>query len=104
MEHPTRGFNLAYGHNTWGNFISANGLDTGRFLDGPEFTVMHDRGNEENLFDRFDLKPTAADTLSLNFSFTRSWFQTPNSYDSQDPLLGTGWWWITAASVQMSCP
>jgi hypothetical protein len=84
------GFNLAYGHNTWGNFISANGLDTGRFLDGPEFTVMHDRGNEENFFDRFDLKPTAADTLSLNFSFTRSWFQTPNSYDSQDSTAWNG--------------
>ena len=23
----------------WGNFISANGLNTGRFLDGPEFQV-----------------------------------------------------------------
>jgi hypothetical protein len=84
------GFNLAYGGNTWGNFISANGLDTGRFLDGPEFSVMHDRGNEENLFDRVDLKPTTADTLSLNFSFTRSWFQTPNSYDAQNATAWNG--------------
>ena len=42
----------------WGNFISANGLNTSRFLDGPEFKVMHDHGNEENLFDRFDFKPS----------------------------------------------
>ena len=29
------GFNLAYGGQKWGNFISANGLNTGRFLDPP---------------------------------------------------------------------
>ncbi len=48
------GFNLGYGGKNWGNFISANGLNTGRFLDPPEFTVMHDKGNEENVFDRVD--------------------------------------------------
>ncbi len=77
------GFNLAYGGQTWGNFISANVLDTGRFLDPPEFTVMHDHGNEENLFDRVDYQLGNNDSLHLNLSFTRSWFQTPNSYDQQ---------------------
>src|ERR1700728_3232330 len=33
---------LSYGGDKWGNFISANGLNTGRFLDPPEFVVMHD--------------------------------------------------------------
>jgi hypothetical protein len=33
---------LAYGTQKWGNFVSLNGLDTGRFLDTPEFAVMHD--------------------------------------------------------------
>jgi hypothetical protein len=84
------GFDLGYGGKTWGNFISANGLNTSRFLDGPEFNVMHDRGNEENLFDRFDLKPSDKDTLTLNFQFTRSWFQTPNSYDAQDATAWSG--------------
>jgi hypothetical protein len=84
------GFNLGYGGQAWGNFISASGLDTGRFLDGPEFTVMHDRGNEQNVFDRLDFKPSTADTLNLNLSFTRSWFQTPNSYDMQDATAWTG--------------
>jgi len=37
------GFNLAYGGAKWGNFIAANGLESGRFLDGPEFSVFHDR-------------------------------------------------------------
>ena len=45
---------------------------------------MHDRGNEENIFDRVDFKPSNADTLSLNFNYSRSWFQTPNSYDAQN--------------------
>ena len=44
--------------------------------------------NEENLFDRADYRLSQADTLSLNFGFTRSWFQTPNSYDAQN---ATGW-------------
>jgi hypothetical protein len=50
------GFKVAVGGNNVGNFISANGLNTSRFLDGPEFAVMHDHGNEENLFDRFDVR------------------------------------------------
>ncbi len=84
----SEGFDLSYGRQKWGNFIAVNGLDTGRFLDGPEYQVFHDRGNEENFFDRFDYKPTSADQISLNLQFTRSWFQTPNSYDAQN---ATGW-------------
>src|SRR5678809_1508176 len=41
------GINLGYGGQNWGNFISASGLNSGRFLDPPEFTVFHDKGNEE---------------------------------------------------------
>ncbi len=74
---------FSYGGKNWGNFISANGLNTGRFLDPPEFSVMHDKGNEENLFDRFDYVLSSNDTFHLNFEFTRSWFQTPNSFDQQ---------------------
>ena len=77
------GFDLGFGGQKVGNFFSVNGLNTGRFLDGPEFQVYHDHGNEENLFDRFDFKPSESNTFSLNFGFTRSWFQTPNSFDSQ---------------------
>lgn len=84
------GFDLGWGGQNWGNFISANGMNTGRFLDGPEFQVFHDHGNEENAFDRVDFKPSAADTLSVNLGFTRSWFQTPNSYDAQDATAWSG--------------
>ena len=43
----TAGVNLGYGSAKWGNFISVNGLNSGRFLDPPEFTVIHAKGNEE---------------------------------------------------------
>jgi hypothetical protein len=82
------GFDLAYGGAKWGNFISANGLNSGRFLDPPEFVVMHARGNEENVFDRVDYQLSTADSIHLNLGFTRSWFQTPNSFDTQ---LATAW-------------
>ncbi len=81
---------LAYGGQKWGNFISANGMNTGRFLDGPEFQVFHDHGNEENLFDRVDYKPSTADTINVNLQLTRSWFQTPNSYDAQNATAWSG--------------
>ena len=86
---------LAYGGAKWGNFISAGGLNSGRFLDGPEFVVMHDKGNEENLFDRVDYQLSTADSLHFNFGFTRSWFQTPNSFDSQ---LATPWNGVVVAN------
>jgi hypothetical protein len=84
------GFDLAYGGAKWGYFISANGLNSGRFLDPPEFTVMHAKGNEENIFDRVDFQLSKADTLHLNLGFTRSWFQTPNSFDQQDATAWNG--------------
>jgi hypothetical protein len=84
------GFDFEYGGKNWGNFISANGLRTGRFLDPPEFTVLHDRGNQENVFDRVDFKPSQADTINVNLQFTRSWFQTPNSFDAQNATAWSG--------------
>ncbi len=79
----TASFNLGYGGQDWGNFVSVSGLNTGRFLDPPEFTVIHAEGNEENFFDRLDYQLSKADSLQLNLGFTRSWFQNPNSFDSQ---------------------
>lgn len=79
----TTQINVGYGGQNWGNFISASGLNTGRFLDPPEFTVIHSKGNEENVFDRTDYKFSTADSLQLNLGFTRSWFQNPNSFDNE---------------------
>ena len=67
-----------------------DGLNTGRFLDPPEFKVFHDKGNEQNIFDRVDYKFTEADALQLNLNYTRSWFQTPNAYDNLNVLDQNG--------------
>ncbi|MCU1284905.1 MAG: TonB-dependent receptor [Acidobacteriales bacterium] len=75
--------NLGVGNAKFGNFISVNGLQTGRFLDGPEFQPLHDRGNSENAFDRLDYQISAADSLHLNLFAARSWFQIPNTFDQQ---------------------
>jgi hypothetical protein len=86
----TVGFDLAYGGGKWGNFVSASGLQTGRFLDPPEFQVMHDKGNQQNIFDRVDLQVSQADTIHFNAGYTRSWFQNPNSFDAQLHLCPPG--------------
>jgi hypothetical protein len=78
----TGGFDLAYGGKKWGNFIEVDGLNSGRFLDAPEFSVFHDKGNEQNIFDRVDYNLTAVDSVHLDLSYSRSWFQTPNTYDN----------------------
>src|SRR5207248_11265522 len=67
----TGSFDLALGAARAGNYISVSGLNTGRVLDPPEFTVIHDKGNEENVFDRADFKLSNIDTVQLNLGFTR---------------------------------
>src|SRR5580698_28421 len=90
---------LAYGGKNWGNFISVGGLNSGRFLDPPEFTVLHDKGNEQNLFDRVDYQLSNADSIHLNFGYSRSWFQTPNSLDSEN---ATAWSGLAGIEPQMA--
>ncbi len=93
------GFDLSYGGQKWGNFISANGLNSGRFLDPPEFSVIHDKGNEENLFDRVDYQLSSSDSLHVNFGYSRSWFQNPNSFDQQNHFVA-----IDGPAVQLLDP
>jgi len=75
-------FDLAYGGQNWGNFIAISGTNSGRFLDAPEFAVMHDKGNVENVFDRVDYQIANGNTLHLDLGWSRSWFQTPQTYDN----------------------
>ncbi len=76
------GVDFAYGGKKWGNFVEVDGLNSGRFLDPPEFSVFHDKGNEENVFDRIDYTFTPADSVHLDLNYSRSWFQTPNTFDN----------------------
>ena len=76
------GIDVAYGGKSWGNFTEVDGLNSGRFLDPPEFAVFHDKGNEQNVFDRVDYSFTQKDSIHLDLNYSRSWFQTPNSFDN----------------------
>jgi hypothetical protein len=80
------GFDVAYGRKKWGNFIEADGTNSGRFLDPPEFQVFHDKGNEQNVFDRVDYMFSSVDSVHLDLNYSRSWFQTPNSFDNLNVL------------------
>jgi hypothetical protein len=77
--------NIAFGYGTKriGNFFSLDGVDSGRYLDTPEFVPLHDHGNAENFFDRFDFAPNTKDAFHLNLFASRSWFQQPNQFDQQ---------------------
>jgi hypothetical protein len=89
----TGSIDLSYGGKNYGNFFEFDGLNTGRFLDSPEFTVFHDKGNEQNVFDRIDRQFTQADSVHLDLNYSRSWFQTPNAFDNlnvQNVIAGAG--------------
>ena len=79
----SEGLTYGVGLSRWGNFAAVNVSGSGRFLDSPEFQPLHDHGNAESLFDRLDWQPNDADSLHLNLSAARSWFQTPNTFDAQ---------------------
>src|ERR1035438_2488200 len=72
---------LGGGNAKFGNFIVIDSDRSGRFLDTPEFYPMHDIGNTETIFDRFDFQPDEHDAFHLNLFASRNWFQIPNSYD-----------------------
>ena len=82
----SEGLTLGVGGTKWGNFLTLSGDGTSRFLDSPELTAFHDRGNDESFFDRVDWQPNANNTAHLDLSLGRSWFQIPNTYDQ----LATG--------------
>jgi hypothetical protein len=73
---------LGFGNAKAGNFLAVEGIRSGRFLDTPEFTAFHDKGNSETIFDRFDYQPTSKDAIHLNLFAARNWIQIPNTYDT----------------------
>ena len=85
---------LGLGGPKFGNFIALNGIRSGHFLDTPEFVPLHDRGNNESIFDRLDWQPSATDALHLNLFTARNWLQVPNDYDQlgQDQKLRVLTW------------
>ena len=74
---------LGYGNAKVGNFMALNFERSNRFLDAPEFTVLHDNGNSASFFNRFDYSPNSKDSFHLNLLLARNRFQTPNEFDQQ---------------------
>ena len=75
---------VGFGNARIGNFLTVDATRSGRFLDTPEFTAFHDKGNNASIFDRFDYQPNGHDAFHLNLFTARNWFQIPNTYDSLD--------------------
>jgi hypothetical protein len=72
---------LGYGNEKFGNFIALDGVRAGRFLDTPEYLPIHDVGNNQTIFDRFDYQPDGKNVIHLNLFAARNWFQIPNDLD-----------------------
>ncbi|MEO8660341.1 MAG: TonB-dependent receptor [Bryobacteraceae bacterium] len=72
---------LGVGNSKVGNFLSANVVRSGRFLDTPEFQPIHAAGNNYTVFDHFDFRPSDKNAFHLNLFQARNWFQVPNTYD-----------------------
>src|ERR1700676_2326181 len=72
---------LGFGNTKFGNFFDVDGIRSGRFLDTPEFTAFHDKGNNVTLFDRLDYQPNGTNVFHLNLFAAPNWFQIPNDYD-----------------------
>ncbi len=75
--------NLGLGTARFGSFSAIDALNSGRFLDTPETEALHADGNAENFIERLDYKATSKLSLQLNGSLSRSWFQTPNTFDQE---------------------
>ncbi len=74
---------FGFGNKTVGNFAAFDFERSGRFLDGPEFVALHDKGKSATIFDHFDYNPTPNDALHLNLYWARNFFQTPNTFDQE---------------------
>src|ERR1035437_6773007 len=73
---------IGFGSAKVGNFLALEGVRSGRFLDTPEFTPFHDKGNSQTIFDRLDYQPNGQNVFHLNLFAARNWIQIPNTYDT----------------------
>jgi len=97
---------LGVGSLKFGDFLVLNGVRSGHFLDTPEALPIHDIGNNESIFDRFDWQPSPEDAFHLDLFTARNWFQAPNSYDqlSQDQKQRVLTWNIAPAYQRILDP
>ena len=94
---------LAYGNAKGGNFVAFNFERSGRFLDAPEFTVLHDRGTAVNIFDRLDYSPNSKDTFHLNLFLAGNSFKRRMSLTSRPLVRISDSWFIRSTSRPATC-
>jgi hypothetical protein len=80
---PTADLNIGGGNHRVGNFLSLSATRSDRYLDAPEFDVLHGDGRNATLFNRLDWHPTELDAIHLNVQLAGSSFDVPNTYDQQ---------------------
>jgi hypothetical protein len=83
FQTPTYEANVGAGSSKFGNFLSFSGLRTDRYLDPPEFEVLHGEGHNVSFFDRMDAR-SGAGTFHLNVQAAKSSFDVPNTFDQND--------------------
>ena len=74
---------FGFGGGKFGNFTAVNFERSNRFLDAPEFAVLHDNGNSIGIFNRSDYSPNTRDTFHLNLFVSRNRFDIANTFDQQ---------------------
>ncbi|MBO0723485.1 MAG: carboxypeptidase regulatory-like domain-containing protein, partial [Blastocatellia bacterium] len=62
----------------FGYFTSLAGSVSDRFLDPINFDNLHNNGNSQSFFSRFDFQAAARDTLTLNLALGRTDHEVPN--------------------------
>jgi len=81
---PSGEANIGGGSHAFGDFLSISGMRTDRFLDPPEFTAIHDRGDSVSFFNRLDAHTGDTSTFHLNLQAARSSFDVPNTFDQDE--------------------
>jgi hypothetical protein len=80
---PTYDANVGAGSSKFGNFLSFSGLRSDRYLDPPEFEVLHGDGHNVSFFDRVDAH-AGEGAFHLNVQVAQSSFNIPNTFDQND--------------------
>ncbi len=80
---PATDLTFGGGSHKVGEFVSVSAMRSDRFLDPPEFEVLHGDGHSQSLFNRLDVHPTELDAIHLNVQLAGSSFDVPNTYDQQ---------------------
>ena len=75
-----------YGGHTerFGYFVYAQAFESGRFLNTPEPTLLHDFGKGSRVFAQLDYRPSASDFFKLTLTGGGTNFELPNTAEDEE--------------------